>query len=304
MRKQLLRYLVLVPAAAALFCLSTSAQKRKPAAPAQAKPIIFAVLNDGKTLEPLALVSKGRLEAPVNGGDELTKIAAFDKTYYKPGSSYRLIFGGATAGTVKVNSYDPKAECSRNMAKVTTTATKITLKGLVMGLATNVSGKTATASFRRRPTPAEKTEMDTLARAEFMRQKVTARELRFQNLTAVDVDNDGKPEFVASYWTEIDKTTRGLLFFIAQRNSGGEYAIAYKEYRKVGEADVMSGEIKSVDDAIYHELLLDVFDFDGDGIAEIFTYTQSFEGAGFNAYRHSGGKWLKAFDYANYHCGY
>jgi len=66
----------------------------------------------------------------------------------------------------------------------------------------------------------------------------------------------------------------------------------------------MSGEIKSVDEGVYHELLLDTFDYDGDGTAEIFTYTQSFEGAGFDAYRRSGGKWVRAFDYANYHCGY
>ena len=303
MRKHFLRYLVLVPAAAALLCLSAAAQKRRPAA-APVKPIIFAVLNDGKTLEPLAVVSKGRLEAPVNGGDDQKLIVAFDKTYYKVGTTYRLIFGGADAGTVKVNSYDPKADCSRNMADVTTTAQKVTLKGLVMGLATNVKGKAASTSFRRRPTPAEKTEIESLARAEFMRQKVTAKELHYQNLTAVDIDNDGKPEFVASYWTEIDKTTRGLLFFIAQRTSDGNYAISYKEYRRVGEKDVMSGEIKSVDEGIYHELLLDVFDFDGDGTAEIFTYSESFEGSGFYAYRRSGGKWIKAFEYANYHCGY
>jgi len=304
MRKQILRYLVLVPAAAALFCLSAAAQKKKPPAAAPAKPIIFAVLNDGKTIEPLALVNKGRLAAPVNGGDDEKLIVAFDKAYYKAGTSYRLIFGGANAGIVKVNSYDPKAECSRNIADVTTTGEKVTLKGLVMGLATNVTGKTAKAIFRRRPTPAEKAEIESLARAEFMKQKVTAKDLRYQNLTAVDVDNDGNPEFVASYWTEIDKTTRGLLFFIAQKNTGGNYAISYKEYRRVGEQDVMSGDIKSIDDGTYHELLLDVFDYDGDGTAEIFTYSPSFEGAGFNAYRRGGAKWMKAFEYANYHCGY
>lgn len=304
MRRRLARYLVLVLAAAALFCLPVSAQKRKPAAATSAKPIIFAVLHDGSTLEPVALVNKGRLQAPVNGGDDQKLIVAFDKTYYKAGTSYRLIFGGANAGTVKVNSYDPTAECSRNMAEVTTAAPKVTLKGLVMGLATNVTGKTASASFRRRPTAAEKTEMDSLARAEFLKQKVTAKELHFQNLTAVDVDNDGKPEFVASYWTEINKTTRGLLFFIAQKTTGGNYGIGYKEYRKVGEADVMSGEIKSVDEGIYHELLVDVFDYDGDGTAEVFTYSQSFEGSGFYSYRRSAGKWIKAFEYANYHCGY
>jgi hypothetical protein len=55
---------------------------------------------------------------------------------------------------------------------------------------------------------------------------------------------------------------------------------------------------------VHHERLLDVLDIDNDGTAEVFTYIQSFEGAGFNAYRRSGGKWTKIYDGANYHCGY
>ena len=66
----------------------------------------------------------------------------------------------------------------------------------------------------------------------------------------------------------------------------------------------MSGEIKAVDDGIYNELLLDVFDTDSDGTSEVFTYVQSFEGAGFNIYRRNGSKWMKAFEGSNYHCGY
>ena len=66
----------------------------------------------------------------------------------------------------------------------------------------------------------------------------------------------------------------------------------------------MSGNIKDVDDGIYHETLLDVYDIDGDGVAELFTHTQSFEGAGFAVYSRAGGKWTKVFDGANYHCAY
>src|SRR5437660_1556006 len=87
--------------------------------------------------------------------------------------------------------------------------------------------------------------------------------------------------FVGSYWIEIDKLTRGLLFFIADKGGDGKYSFGYSEYRSVDQASVMSGEIKSIDDGVLHELLLDSFDYDGDGKGEIFTYTQSFEGAGF-----------------------
>ncbi|MFM9905383.1 MAG: hypothetical protein ACKVQJ_12535 [Pyrinomonadaceae bacterium] len=298
MKNQKLWKTGLVIASALLLTGSIAAQK--PAA----KPIIFAVLNDGKTLEPIAFINKGKLAATVDGGGEQNVITAFNKTYYKPGAVYRLIFGSANAGNVKVKSSNANAECSKNMAVATTSSTKAQLKGLVMGLATNAPIKSTTAISRRKPTQAEKDEIDALAKAEFIKEKLTPKVLRYQNLTAMDLDGDGKVEFIGSYWVEIDKLTRGLLFFIAGKGSNGKYVVGYREYRSVDQANVMSGAIKDVDDGVYHELLLDAFDYDGDGTAEIFTYVQSFEGAGFNAYHRSGAKWSKVFEGANYHCGY
>lgn len=288
-----------------LLCLTAQAQKAKPKTIAKApKPIIFAVLNDGKTLEPIAFVNKGKLTTTVDGGSEASIIAAFNKVYYKPGTVYRLIFGGANAGTVSVKSSDSNAECSRNMAQITTKTTKTPLSGLVMGLATNAPGKSTAVSFRRKPTAEEKTEIEALVRSEFAKKKLTPKELRYHNLTALDLENDGKAELVGSYWVEVDKLTRALLFFIAGKGSNGKYSLGHHEYRSIDQAGVMSGEIKDVDEGVYHELLLDAFDFDGDGTLEVFTYTQSFEGAGFHAYRRSGSKWVKSFEGSNYHCGY
>lgn len=281
------------------------AQRTTKPAPAQAaKPIIFAVQNDGRALEPIAYVNKNKLEAAVDGGAEGSLIAAFNKQYYKAGASYRLIFGGANSGTVTVKSSNSKADCAPNMAVATTKTTRTPLKGFVMGLATNVPSKWTAASYRRRPTEAERNEVESAVRAEFTKQKLTPGTLKYHNLTALDVDNDGRAELVGSYWVEIDRLTRGLLFFIATKPANGKYAFAHKEYRSVDQANVMSGEIKSVDEGVYHELLLDVFDYNGDGVAEIFTYTQSFEGSGFAVYDRDGGKWTKIFDGSNYHCGY
>ena len=286
--------------ATVLFSMTVSAIAQK----STAKPIIFAVLNDGKWLEPIAYVNKGKLDSTVNGGDEQNLIEAFNKIYYKPGTIYRLIFGAANVGTVTTNTSNAKSDCAKNTAQITTTSTKATLKGLVMGLATNVPLKSTNASYRRKPTAAEKNEIDALVKAEYIKQKLTPKLLHYQNLTALDVDNDGKAEFVGSYWVEIDKLTRGLLFFIAAKGSNGKYALEYRDYKSIDQANVMSGEIKAVDDGVLNELLLDAFDYDGDGTSEIFTYIQSFEGAGFNTYRKNGSKWTKVFDGSNYHCGY
>ena len=48
------------------------------------KPIIFAVLNNGTTLEPIAMIEKGKLVPASDGGDTVKAKTQFTKTYYKP----------------------------------------------------------------------------------------------------------------------------------------------------------------------------------------------------------------------------
>jgi hypothetical protein len=300
--KKLILGLMSIIAVASCAGLSVSGQKTA-ARPGSAKSIVFAVLNDGALLEPIAYISNKKLSPPVNGSDGQSIIAAFNRTYYKPGAEYKLIFGGANAGTVTVKSSDAKADCSKNMAIAATRATKTPLKGLVMGLATNAQIK-AGNGLRRRPTASEKDEIETLVRAEYLKEKLTPKELRYHNLTVIDVNGDGNFEFVGSYWVEIDKLTRGLLFFIGETEKGGKAKLGYREYRSIDQANVMSGEISAVDEGVYHELLLDSFDYDGDGTNEIFTYVQSFEGAGFHVYKRAGGKWARTYEFSNYHCAF
>ncbi|NJM54149.1 MAG: hypothetical protein HC846_12665 [Blastocatellia bacterium] len=173
--------------------------------------VIFAVLNDGRTLEPLAKIENGKLLQTVSGGDEGAILTAFSKTYYKPKTTYNLIFGGNVAGTATVIKNDPTAECSTNLATAITKSTKAKLKGMVMGLATNMK-PTKTFGTRRMPTPAERAEVEKLVSAEFAKNKVSPKALRSHNLTALDVDKDGKIEFVGTYWITTSATERALLF--------------------------------------------------------------------------------------------
>jgi hypothetical protein len=279
------------------------AQRRTPAKP---KPVVFAVLNDGKIVEPIAFIDKGKLVQALDGAEGSVTTAVFAKTYYKPKTAYRLIFGGVDAGSVTIIKNDPKAECSSKMADAAIVSAKAKLKGKVMGLATNAPLKKG-SGVRRLPTPAERSEIETLTRAEFVKQKVpanAAKNLEYHNLTALDVDSDGKAELVGSFWVEPSATTRAVLFFIAEKNRAGKYEFGYSEFRNINQDEVMSGEISALDEGVYHELLLDALEYDGDTTAEIFTYTQSFEGAGFNAYSRRAGKWVKAFESVNYHCAY
>ena len=74
---------------------AVSAQKRRPSRNQKVKPqeIVFAVLNDGKTLEPIGVIDKGNLEATTGGDAEPKTLNAFVKSYYAPKTTYKLIFG-------------------------------------------------------------------------------------------------------------------------------------------------------------------------------------------------------------------
>ena len=294
-----------------LFALSIAfAQKKAVAtkAAAKAKPIIFAVTNDGKTLEPIGEFDKGELVATTGGDADPKDLTNFTANYYKPKTSYKLVFGGGADGTVTIRSSNPKSECAKNLADVTTISGKAKLKGLVMGLATNEAVSKSAPGLRRMPTADERMEIEALVRAEYAKQKVSAaalKNLHYHNLTAIDVDNDGKPEMVGSYWVESAPQERSLLFFIADKDSSGKYSFGYSEYQKMTQKEMMGGaDIKALDTGIYSELLLDSFAYGSDSTAKIFTFIQGLEGNGSNVYARKDGKWTKVFNSSNYHCAF
>lgn len=273
-----------------VFGSSISAQK--------APNAIFAVLDSGKYIEPIAKLEQGQLK-------DLSETPNFGKLFYSQKSTYSLIFGSGIDGKVSVVKSLIGTECGGRTAEVNVTETQAKLSTFVMALAMNITFK-KTSSFRRLPTTEERAAVEDLVRAEFKRYKVAAsamKQLRYHNLTAIDVDRDGTAELIGSFWLAPSARDRRLLFFIAER-SGGKYAFTYSRYEDLKPSDVMSGDMKDVDNGILHELFIDSFDYDNDGVAEIFTTTQAFEGRNFQVYRRNGSGWASVFKSYNYRCGY
>lgn len=272
----------------------------------KAKAIIFAVMDDGKSLEPIGVLEKGALVPTVGGDADAKALNGFAKTYYAPRTAYKLIFGGTFGGLVTVKSSNSNADCGKNQATVTVIAPKVKISGLVMGLATN-GATSKLKGVRRLPTAGERGEIENLVLAEYAKNGLTnqtIKDLHYYNLTAIDVDNDGKAELVGSYWVESSPKERNLLFFIADQKADGKYALDFSSYEKLPLADVMSGNFKDLDGGIDNELLLDTFAFDGDKTDEIFTVTPTFEGSTFRVYSRRDGGWKKVFENSNYHCAY
>ena len=305
---------ILILAGICLLFGAVSAQKKQPKQRSKSVAVvrfpIFAVSSDsGKgpiTLEPIAVLENGSLVAPVQGDSGATDLKAFQSRYYRAKINYDLIFGGSPVGKVIVKPGDLSAECSGNRAEATLSPPNSGVKGLVMALATNAKLANSQPSYRRRPTTDERAEIEKLVRAEFTERDVpdaALKKLRYQNLTAIDVDHDGEPEFVGSYWTETAADRRDLLFFIAEKSANGTYSLTHKDYSKVTPNDVMSGDLKDLD-SLGGKLLIDVFDYDRDGVSDIFTVDRAFEGNNFYVYKRKNGIWEKVFESYNYHCAY
>lgn len=292
---------------AVLILLTVSAafsQKRGKTA-AKPKPVVFAVLDDGKTLEPIGEIDKGELIAIPGEGDDKS-LMNFVRTYYQPKTNYSLIFGGKLNGLVSVVSSNPKSDCGKNLATVATKSSRTNLKGLVMGLATNARTQAVSNGVRRFPTYTERAEAEALVRAEFAKQGVSEeaiKNLHYYNLTALDFNNDGKAEMVGTFWTESSPKERNLLFFIAEQASNGKYEFGYSDYQKITPDDLMSGELKDLDE-LGGELLLDILEYNGDNTAEVFTINRAFEGNNFYVYSKIDGKWKRVYEGYNYHCAY
>ena len=292
---------------ALLLGLTTVAQPQsRPAA--AARTVIFAVLNDGKAIEPIGYIgAKGAMTHAIDGSSDAPVLTAFHRTYFAKGKMFPLVFGGKVSGNVTVTSSDPRGECVNYLANVTTKTTRSPLKGNIMALATNARIAKPGSGIRRLPTPAERAEIETLVRERFTKNSISAevaKDLKYHNLTALDVNNDGLAEMVGSFWVEPSATEREVLFFIAELGVDKNYRLGFSESRRIRQEETMSKDIKDVDTGVYHERLLDIFDVDGDGDSEIFSYVMSFEGAGFNVYKRKSDTWVIHFEGSNYHCGY
>jgi hypothetical protein len=282
-------------------------QTKRPAVrPVPPKPVIFAVLNgalEEKWIEPIAVVDKGKLAEAMTESEA----KSFEKNYYKAQSIYAVIFGGAQDGLATIVKSNIGSECGGSSAVVSLKSTKAKLAPPVFALATNVRLKPDAKSYRRRPTPAERAEIEKLVRAEFVKNGASAtaaKTLHYHNLTALDIDGNDSAEFVGSYWLAPTPKERRLLFFITGRAAGDAIMLEHSEHSVVKPDDVMSGDLKDVDEGRGAELLVDLLDYDGDGTKEIFTIGQAFEGNNYYVYKRTNGKWTKVIETYNYRCAY
>lgn len=271
--------------------------------------VLFTVYATGLPaayITPFVIIENGQFKQPIAGDSDEAELTSFSKSYYSKGRKYRVLSGGAEAGSLTVKESNKDKECSKSTADVTLRSTA-KLNRNVMALATDSNSLGASKSTRRSPTPAERAALMPLVQAAYKQKGVPAAllsNLMTVNLTALDLDNDGKSELIGSFVVKKGVAARYALFLFAEPQ-GSSYKTTVLQYDHFTKDDLMSGaDMDAIENGVYLERLIDALDLDGDGASEVITEKDGFEGDGYNIYKKQGGKWNKIYEFSNYRCAF
>ena len=249
--------------------------------------VVFSVSaesGDG-TMDAVVLVDGKQLSRPYN--DELKdRQKTFGNRYFATGKVYRLIFGGGEAGTVTVKKWSEG--CNNIHAEVTPT-TSAKLGGRVMALATTSQTLGKRTSARRAPTDSERAQVMTLMKSIYSQRRTPASligSIKVTNITATDLDGDGKYEMVGSFTLTAKNKFQRDLFLIAHQQGGAMRSdfVKFQAYQPPPEEF-----LSSID-------FIDQLDLDGDGVGEVFTNQGGFDGYQYLVFKKVGGRWKQVYD--------
>jgi len=249
--------------------------------------MVFAVSAESGegSMDAVVMVSGKRLLVPFNDEqkDRQKRIA---EEYFAAGRAYRLIFGGGEAGSVKVTKW---SEGCNSVHAAVGLSTSVTLGGPVRALATNSDSLGKRASARRAPTDAERAAVMTLVKNIYRQNRTPANliaALKVTNLTATDLDGDGKYEFIGSFTSAAKNKFERDLFLIAKSQGAGMRAdfAKFQTYQPPPETF-----LHSID-------FVDQLDLDGNGTGEVFAIQGGFDGYGYLIFKKVAGRWRELYD--------
>jgi hypothetical protein len=248
---------------------------------ANAGTVIFSLWKDtqgGFHLEPIVIIGGGKyLKPPIEDEAAAKK---FTDAYFRTGRQYRVLFGGGDAGSLTVQKYE-KDQCLNLVAEVAAQTTA-RLGGEVQALAVSADKIGRGASSRRAPTEGERTAALEVARTVYGQRGVSAtlvRKMKTLNLTATDIEHDGKFELIGSFEIDAGNEVMHNLFVIFEPTNAEKYKAAWNWYQK---GDENGNEDRKFVDAI---------DLDGDGTAEVIVEGHTIENHDFAIYQRQAGVW-------------
>ena len=263
------------------------APRQRPAggAPAQAGAVVFAVskYESGVSIEPAFIYRGGAfVKPPVDGPGA----GPFAREYFRAGRKYRLLSGGGDAGALTVRR-DIQPGCVGLVAEAAA-ETRVRLGGRVKALATDSETIGRVASSRRAATEAERARAVELARSAYEKNKVPAALLsgmEVVNLTATDLDRDGKFELVGSFRVEKKDATApdAYTLFLIVEPAGDSWRTAWEWFHHGYEGEYADRHF------------VDQLDLDGDGVGEVVAEGTYYESNDYVVYKRQQGRWRPVY---------
>jgi hypothetical protein len=257
--------------------------------------VLFVVSGYGEAGEPqeygmnaLVIINNGKYIDPVGEGDS-NAMKPFAEKYFQAGKHYRLLLGGGEVGTATVKSSNEGCNAIYSTVSLESSAK---IGGLIKGLATNSETLGKKASSRRALTAAERAAVMTLVKNIYRQHKISnallQRSLKVNNLTATDLNGDGQFEVIGDFQiatasTSIDGPRRDLFLIATPDGTGYKAELAnFQSYR--------------TNSGFGHAIgFVDQLDIDGDGISEVVTINEGFDGHGYSIYKKQGGRWREIY---------
>ena len=256
-------------------------------AQARKQTVILAVQSESGegSLDAIGILDAKKLRAPYND-EQKDRQTAFANDYFKKGTVYRLIFGGGDAGSATVSKW---SEGCNNVHAQATVSTSARLGGKVMALATNSETLGKRAISRRPPTDAERAATLKLMKSIYQQHRTPASlmpSIKVTNLTASDLNGDGRYEMIGSFTLAAKNKFERDLFLIATPQGAAMRAdfAKFQAYQPPAE-----GFLSSID-------FIDQLDIDGDGVGEVFTTQGAFDGYALLVFKKVGKRWRQVHD--------
>ena len=247
--------------------------------------------GDQRNLDAVVLVDNGKLRQPYPEYNEAAQ-QKFAAQFFASGQKYRLTFGGGEVGSATIKGF---ATGCNNIHATATVEDNGKIPAQLSALATNSDTLGRKPSSRRIPTDAERAAINLLVAQIYRSRGATRAVLRTvvtTNLTATDLDGDGRLELIGSYTAESKTKARKDLLLIAEPDGMNFKAalVKFQAYKLPPE-----GFDSAID-------FVDQLDLDGDGVAEVFVQQHGFDAYGYAIYKKSRGTWRQVYTTAGDAC--
>lgn len=253
------------------------------------------------SIDALVLLENGKLKQPYDV-ENLAARNEFGNQFFKKGNTYRVTFGGGEVGTASIIEFNEG--CNNIHAQANGGHEKI--RGRIMGLVTNDDRLGRRPSHRRAPTADERAAVMELVKQIYTSRKTTPAMLRLlttTNLTATDLNGDGKSELIGSFVIETAAKARRDLLLIAEPEVATTGLDALSSSPKFRAALVEFQSYKLPPEEFHSAIdFVDYLDLDRDGTGEVFTIQQGFDAYEYSIYKKQSGRWQKVYSFIGDAC--